>query len=240
MSKKNKNNETIPPLHDGHGIPLGKMTVLIGGVGQPKTKTYGKSPVASAIKSLEEFNAAAQMAAAAASSADLISQHFADATDEKMMSLYKKTHPEEFVDCVDTPGEEETMMEHFNLAKLKSAKTVPLMEAEKLYQPVRGTSSGSRYFVLAIGPKLRVAGRWMSGGNGHGLALRVEGPGLEIEETKALVSAVGLDFKSPTHASVHLSSTSEIEILKAVGALLFGLDQEWTTTMPNPHTIEGI
>ncbi len=127
----------------------------------------------------------------------------------------------------------------FDLAKLKTAKVVPLMNATKLYQPVNGTSSGSRYFALAIGPNLRVAGRWQSSSGGHSLALRVEGPGLDEEETKALVVGCGLDFKSPKHASVHLSSDSMIDIRKAVGALLFGLGELWETGAPNPHVIQG-
>jgi hypothetical protein len=128
----------------------------------------------------------------------------------------------------------------FDVTQLKTATTVPLMKATQLYQPVKGTSSGSRYFVLALGSSLRIAGRWQGKGENHGLALRVEGSGLEEEETKALIVECGLDFKSPKHASVHLSSNSEVSIRKAVGALLLGLDEDWATTMPNPHVIQGI
>ncbi len=172
----------------------------------------------------------------------LVADLLAKKTDDDMMELYEKTHPEEFVDCVDITGEKEMTMISgtFDLKKLKTAKVVPLLNATHFYQPVKGTSSGSRYFVLALGPNLRVAGRWNVGGGGHGLALRVEGPGLEAEETKALVVACGLDFKSATHASVHLSSGSDIDIRKAVGALLIGLGEPWLTPMPSPNVIEGI
>ena len=162
-------------------------------------------------------------------------------TDDDMMALYAKTHPEEFV-VLDSIAKENGMdAKIFDLSQLKTAKCVPLMEATHLYQPVDGTSSGSRYFALAIGKNLRLAGRWQaSAGGAHGLALRVEGPGLDEEETKALIVGCGLDFKSSTHASVHLSAESEIDIRKAVGALLLGLDEEWETVVPNPHVIQGI
>ena len=157
-------------------------------------------------------------------------------TDAEMMALL----PEDLI-VPDSVIEENVMdVKIFDPAQLKTAKCVPLMKATHLYQPVSGTSSGSRYFVLAIGTKLRIAGRWQSGGGGYTLALRVEGPGLKDEEVKALIVGCGLDFKSPKHASVHLSSESEIDIRKAVGALLLGLDEVWETIVPNPHIIQGI
>ncbi len=181
-----------------------------------------------------------------------LSQKMVETTDAEMMALYKKTHLEDLITIDSVPMDyaklekkvlaqiatKENGMDAkiFDLGKLKTAVTLPLMGATHLYQPVNGTSSGSRYFVLAIGKNLRIAGRWQA----SSLALRVEGPGLEEEETKALIVGCGLDFKSAKHASVHLSSESVIDIRKAVGALLLGLDEEWLTTVPNPHIIQGI
>ena len=160
-----------------------------------------------------------------------LAKAFAQKTDEEMMALYAKTHPKE---------ENGMDAKIFDLTQLKTATTVPLMKATHLYQPVKGTSSGSRYFALAIGAQIRIAGRWQKSHNGHGLALRVEGPGLDDEGVKAIIVGCGLDFKSSKHASVHLSSESEIDIRKAVGALLLGLSVDWETPIPNPHVIQGI
>jgi hypothetical protein len=55
---------------------------------------------------------------------------------------------------------------------MKTAAPVPLRTASQMYQPVKGSSLGSRYFVVAANQDLRIAAKWESGA----LAIRIEGP----------------------------------------------------------------
>jgi hypothetical protein len=125
----------------------------------------------------------------------------------------------------------------FDTSKMLTAPTVTMMEATKLYQPVRGTSSGSRYFMFAISPALRVAVRWKSTPSSEGLALRVEGSGLTNPYTVKMLEQIGLDKKSDTHMSAHLTAANDIEARKALGALLFALNEPWSTPTPDPGVV---
>lgn len=125
----------------------------------------------------------------------------------------------------------------FDTSKLLTAPTVTMMKATKLYEPVRGTSSGSRYFMFAISPALRVAVRWKTTPSAEGLALRVEGSGLNNPYTVKMLETIGLDKKSDTHMSAHLTVANEIEARKALGALLFALNEPWSTPTPDPSVV---
>jgi hypothetical protein len=125
----------------------------------------------------------------------------------------------------------------FDVSKLLTAPTVTMMKATKLYQPVKGTSAGSRYFMIAIGPALRVAVRWKTGPSTESLALRVEGSGLGNPYTVKMLEQIGLDTKSATHMSAHLTAANDIEARKALGALLFAINEPWTTPMPDPAVV---
>ena len=145
--------------------------------------------------------------------------------------------------CGDGPVKEKKMQTTkpakgtFDTSKLLTAPTVTMMKATKLYQPVKGTSSGSRYFIIAIGPSIRVAARWKTAPNSEGLALRVEGSGLNHPETTLLLEQIGLDKKSASHMSAHLTVANEIEARKAIGALLYAINEPWTTPTPDPGVI---
>lgn len=125
----------------------------------------------------------------------------------------------------------------FDVSKMLTAPTVTMLEAKKLYQPVRGTSSGSRYFMIAIGPALRVSARWKTSPTAEGLALRVEGAGLSNPDTVKLLVQIGLDLKSPTHMSAHLTVANVVEARKAIGALLMAINEPWSTPMPDPEVV---
>ena len=60
----------------------------------------------------------------------------------------------------------------FPADKMKVATPVPLRTASQMYQPVKGSSPGSRYFVVAANQDLRIAAKWESGA----LAICIEGP----------------------------------------------------------------
>ncbi len=169
----------------------------------------------------------------------MVAEALAKKVDEDMMALYGKTHPKEAAALASIAWKENGMSETFNLKNLKSAPTVPLLEAEMLYQPVKGTSNGSRYFVMALGIKVSVSLRWIIVDQGvNSLSLRIEGPGLN--DMVPLLTEMGFDKKSDHHWAVHLKAESDVSARKAVGATLFGLNQDWLTIMPTPDVVRGI
>ena len=172
-----------------------------------------------------------------------------DATDGKAppTPMYDLDAMNAALDADDVTDQEITKMDTktlakvpkgtFDVSKMLTAPTVTMLKATKLYQPVRGTSSGSRYFMIAIGPDLRVAARWKQAPASEGLALRVEGKGLTNPYTVKLLEQIGLDKKSEVHMSAHLTVTNDIEARKAIGALLFAINEPWTTPPPDPERI---
>lgn len=116
----------------------------------------------------------------------------------------------------------------FDKAKMKTADPVSLTEASALYQPVKGTSAGSRYFLVAANDHLRIGARWRPAH--HSLSIRVEGDG--FSKYTGNVSAAGFDTKSG-YASLHLSCPTEIVARKALGAVLMGLGVNLETPLPD-------
>lgn len=110
-------------------------------------------------------------------------------------------------------------------------KSVPLKDADTMYQPVQGTSSTSRYFFIGQGGGLKIALR----ANGHSLSFRVEG---EIVKHKDILEEAGL-MVFEKHASVHLSVTDKQLAQRTAGALLAGLGLHMETPFPNVALIYG-
>ena len=50
------------------------------------------------------------------------------------------------------------MKPHFELSKLQSTDPIKLSSATVLYEPVRGSSSGSRYFCVGVNTFYKMAG----------------------------------------------------------------------------------
>lgn len=122
----------------------------------------------------------------------------------------------------------------FDISKMKTAPLVKLRDADKMYQPVHGTSGGSRYYVVAGNDDLRVAARYQGGT----LSVRVEGPKLQIH-LKA-ITAGGLGVKAgKDYASVHLEVDSDQLAAKTLGAVLMGLGVPLDTALPNLNVIKG-
>ena len=63
----------------------------------------------------------------------------------------------------------------FDQKTMFTAPLTKLRDATQLYQPVSGTSGGSRYFMVAANQDLRIGAR-LHGGT---LSVRIEGPGVE-------------------------------------------------------------
>ena len=117
----------------------------------------------------------------------------------------------------------------FPADKMKIATPVPLRTASQMYQPVKGSSPGSRYFVVAANQDLRIAAKWDSGA----LAIRIEGPGWE--KSKGKIHDCGFTTVDPKkgYASLHLSVGDDPVLAgKTLGAVLMGLGIELQTPFP--------
>lgn len=109
---------------------------------------------------------------------------------------------------------------------------IPLIDAKGLYRPVRGSSSGSRYFLIAVFPQLKMAARAKEGS----ISLRVEGT-LSPSQAAVLTSlgfknggnywsSHSLPVANPDDAQMFVSA-----ILGKIGGLL--------TPLPDMKTIYG-
>jgi hypothetical protein len=121
----------------------------------------------------------------------------------------------------------------FDLSMMDTAVTVPLKSATKMYQPVKATSSGSRYFVIAIADGLKVAARYQHGK----LSVRVEGE--YLEKFEPLLSEMDLSGNTKSHMSMHLAASDEQTAGKCIGAILAGLGVPFTTPVPLIKAIAG-
>lgn len=109
----------------------------------------------------------------------------------------------------------------FHQSAMSSAPTVPLIHATKLYQPVDGTSSGSRYYVVAIHPECKMAARYKNGK----LSVRLEGA-----MAGKVAGSIGAGAGG-SHYSTHLSVPPH-EVLKVLGSMISAVDLEWVTPSP--------
>ncbi len=145
----------------------------------------------------------------------------------------------------------ETVVSAMDLAKPGSDKTVHgamgptgvigtghpvlLRDATKMYQPVRGSSQSSVYFLVGIVGDVKVAVRYK---NKSSLSIRIEGG---LLKNKARLTEAGFTNMGTagTYASMHLSIDSRMVADKALGALLFGIGPDLKTPLPNLDVIYG-
>jgi hypothetical protein len=117
----------------------------------------------------------------------------------------------------------------FEKSKMKSATLVKLRDATQMYQPVQGTSSGSRYYMVAANNDLRIAARYKSGT----LSIRIEGP--KFDKYTAVMEQCGFSKsdKSEGYASLHLEVGDDMMLAsKTLGAVLLGLNLPLETPLP--------
>jgi hypothetical protein len=112
---------------------------------------------------------------------------------------------------------------------MQTAKQVKLRDATMMYQPVLGTSSGSRYFVVGANKAVRVAARLSM----SSLSIRIEGPGWKNHVSG--VGAMGFTVNSDKdYASLHLNVGDDLQMAaKTLGAVLLGLGLPLETPLPN-------
>jgi hypothetical protein len=122
----------------------------------------------------------------------------------------------------------------FDMKALKTAAPIKLRDATQMYQPVKGSSPNSRYFLVAANDDLRIAARY----KGASLSVRIEGPAWEKHSPS--IKACGFDNVQPEqgYASIHLHVADPVIAGKALGAILLGLGVELQTPIPNLAVIK--
>jgi hypothetical protein len=118
----------------------------------------------------------------------------------------------------------------FDMDKIKTADLVKLRDATHMYQPVHGSSEGSRYFVVGANSDVRIAARLKKGQ----LSVRIEGP--NWSQYKNEIQSVGFSklSKSEQYASVHFMVGDDVGLAnKTLGAVLTGLGIALETPIPN-------
>ncbi len=119
-----------------------------------------------------------------------------------------------------------TAWSDFPAAQITTAPTVPLGEATQMYQPVKGSSGSSRYFLVGGNDELRIACRYQ----GNTLSVRIEGPG--YHKNKPRLVACGFTGVNAEYASMHLQVDDAVTAAKALGAILLGLGVKLDTPLP--------
>lgn len=113
-----------------------------------------------------------------------------------------------------------------------TAAAVDLSAATKLHQPVKGTSGGSVYHVIALGADAKVAARIKN----TDVAIRV----LPANNKGAAACKVaGLDEKNGGHWSIHLHPDNKLLVKKCVGAVLFAMGLKWVEMSGDLEAIVG-
>lgn len=122
-----------------------------------------------------------------------------------------------------------------DLSKLSTAPVVKLRDAKSMYQPVKGSSSGSRYFMVAAADDVRVAARY----HGQTLSIRIEGPAWKKHKATIAKSGFSTVDESKDYASVHLAVADDMLANKTLGAVLLGLGVQFETPLPLLKVIKG-
>jgi len=120
----------------------------------------------------------------------------------------------------------------FDIQQIQTAPLVRLMNATHMYQPVSGSSKGSRYFMVAANPHIKMAARYRN----NQLSLRLEG---DLSKHKTFKSLSDFEIKSDAHASLHMSITDAKLAAKTLGAVMLDLDILFETPIPNFQIIKA-
>lgn len=120
---------------------------------------------------------------------------------------------------------------------LKKSPMVKLRDATMLYQPVRGTSSGSRYYMVAANSDLRIAARY----HPPTLSVRVEGPSWSKHKKRLVEVGFTNASASPDYCSMHLDVSGDaVMAAKVLGSVIVGLGIPIETPVPQISVIAGL
>ena len=151
---------------------------------------------------------------------ELVTNKLVDASSEALQVASGAKKPEVVVKADLSKKEKEVvagMVEQESVIADMNAHPVALELANKLYQPVRGTSSGSKYFSVAIGD-VNIGVRVNKKGEGFHLSVRAEG---KVQEHASELVLLGLGDNG-SYWSSHFDVDDELLMKKTIGSLLFG------------------
>lgn len=109
-----------------------------------------------------------------------------------------------------------------------TAPRVEVLEATRMYQPVKGTDKTSRYYVIALHPDLTVACR-VTGSFNVSLRIESHNPKVITQITKANPT---LTLSKSGHASMHLDCGTELMANRVIGGFITSLGLDFDTPIP--------
>jgi hypothetical protein len=118
------------------------------------------------------------------------------------------------------------------IGKFDKSNPEELLVATKLYQPIKGTTSGSVYFLLSIFKGLNIAARIQ----GSKLSIRAEGASLGTY--KSALEDLGMEMKGG-YASAHYEAHGESLMIKTLGALIGRVGYENALSLPDLKKFVG-
>ena len=136
----------------------------------------------------------------------------------------------------------------YDLEALESGECLRLKDAELLYQPVRGTSHGSRYFLVAANAMIKIGVRCkMSSVEETPISVRIEGQAMESAAFREHLQWIGFGVHYPNdptpYASVHVAVNSSMMAKKMIGGILLSIfdtyGPDWSTPLPDLNVILG-
>jgi len=161
-----------------------------------------------------------------------------DIVADALFGLKKQKQAKTVVDVEITPGTDVSVpdgVEHHGEVsenEMTSMTPVLLKDATRLYQPVKGSSPGSRYFVVG----------WTD--RGTKIAARVSGTALSVraenvdEEDRVQLQKVCMAYHQDGHMSAHLDVIVPDNAARTVGAILAAVGNV-STPVPVIKKIQG-
>jgi hypothetical protein len=118
--------------------------------------------------------------------------------------------------------------------QMMTMEPVKLRDATHMYQPVKASSSGSRYFLVAACAALKVGVRYKDGN----LSVRLEGP----QWSSCIPQMTECGFTTIEHAQAYASMHVKVNDMtlarKTLGAILAGLNVHFYTPYPDLEVVK--
>ncbi len=123
---------------------------------------------------------------------------------------------------------------------MKTGTQVPLIKADMLYQPVKSTSAGSRYYVVGLSDTIKVAARLKA----NTLSIRIEGKAFSalapvLSASGFFGATFGGSF-TDDYASMHVEIANAFDAQKVVGSVLGILYEHIKHGVPSLKPLENI
>lgn len=128
--------------------------------------------------------------------------------------------------------------EYCTVEEMVSADLTPLRDASKMYQPVKGSTAGKRYYCIALSATLRAGVAY----DGSELSVRIEGPNF-VDHFDAIKVMFITAIKAKGYGSLHFGVTDTAQAARALGAILMGVatatNAPWETPLPVLEFVKG-